>query len=225
MLSSHYRVEITNMPCTDKLFMIREYFADFQNKINRLENLYKAGYKDEAWTLCFVYIDQLASGKYYDGKEGSNKKNFCRALSDHSGDSFFSMLHPQKLLGCLKMDSTKDIRAAIDLIVQGTSNQFLSEDEVSRYLENSSLNKRDRASIVANLWRASVASICYDRLRCQAIHGPGTGINLTFSNTTYNGCAGIVIDFDRLYNAAKSIFRITENVSIETGNWFGNPSY
>lgn len=84
------------MPCEGKAFFIQEYFSEFRKKIERLDELFKWTFGEEVWTLCVVYIDQLASGKYYDGQE-KNHENFCRALSELSGDRFFGMIHPQRL--------------------------------------------------------------------------------------------------------------------------------
>jgi hypothetical protein len=54
-----------------KQSFINAFFSAFKQKIDRLQELRKV-YPDEAFTLCLVYIDRLASG-HFGGKEGKNR--------------------------------------------------------------------------------------------------------------------------------------------------------
>lgn len=73
------------------------FFDRFERKISRLTQLFNSSFTEEAFTLCVVYIDRLASG-HFGGGPGKNHENFCRALRELSGDPVFSMVHPGELL-------------------------------------------------------------------------------------------------------------------------------
>ncbi|MEI9969816.1 MAG: hypothetical protein WDM87_14765 [Terracidiphilus sp.] len=154
-----------------KKYFIQAYFSDFRGKLNRLDVLFTNSFVEEALILCIVYIDQLASGKYYDGEE-KNKENFCRVLAELGGDPFFSAIHPQQLLTEARKRGG-GVENILAQMIQEHPNQFLDRDKVIAFIEASSLSKSDKASTIMNLWRTSVAMICYERIRCQAIHGPG----------------------------------------------------
>jgi hypothetical protein len=211
------------MTCEGKTFYIQEYFADFRKRIERLDELFKGVFMEEAWTLCVVYIDQLASGRYYDGQE-KNHENFCRALSDLSGDRFFGMIHPQRLSDeAQKQDGA--IRCVVSQFVKNHPNQFIEQETFKQYVQQSGLPDSAKSSLIAHLWRASVASICYERIRCQAVHGPGWSSTLTFDKTSYEGRSGARVDFGRLRDALYGVLREVESLSLQSGEWFGNPLY
>lgn len=206
-----------------ELSLIRAYLDDFKQKIDRLQELVDKSFCDEALILCVVYIDYLASGRYFDGNENSREK-FCRALRELSGNPFFSALHPKALLEEAEKCGG-EIQSLMQSIAQQHPKQFLTPDQVVQEIEASSLPDSAKSSLVANLWRASVAAICYDRIRCLAIHGPGRSTKLTFPETAYNGLVTMAIDFDLQYKALQAIFREIEMASLQTGEWFGNSQY
>ncbi len=56
------------MPDADKVALIKAYFNELHERIDNLVNLdASAPFRDEALTLCLVYIDGLASN-YYGGE-------------------------------------------------------------------------------------------------------------------------------------------------------------
>jgi hypothetical protein len=202
------------------MFFIQEYFSEFRNKIKRLDELFKATFEEEAWTLCVVYIDQLASGRYYDGQE-KNHENFCRALLELSGDHFFGMIHPRQLSDeAQKRDQA--IRDVVSQFVKSHPGQFIAQETLKQFVQQSSLAESVKSCLIANLWRASVASICYERIRCQAVHGPGWSSTLTFDNTTYDGTLGATVDYGRLRDALYGVLREVESLSLQSGEWFGS---
>ncbi len=210
------------MPCEGKTFFIKEYFSGFRKRIEHLD-LFKREFEEEALILCVVYIDQLASGRYYDGQEKSHQ-NFCRALSELSGDRFFGMIHPRRLSDLAQKRSTA-VRDVIDQFVKDHPSQFIEQETFKQFVQQSSLSESDRTSLIANIWRASVASICYERIRCQAVHGPGRNCTLTFDETIYEGKFGATVDYGRLRNALYGVFGEVESLSLQSGEWFGNPLY
>jgi hypothetical protein len=206
-----------------KLFFIRANLEDFKEKIGRLQDLADKSFCDEALILCVVYIDYLASGRYFDGNENS-RENFCRALRELSGCPFFSAIHPKVLLEEAARCSGQ-IESFVQSIVRQRPKQFFTPDEVVQKIKASSLPDSAKSSLAANLWRASVAAICYEKIRCHAVHGPGRTIKLTFPETAYNGLVVMAVDFNLLYGALRAIFHEVEVLSLQTGEWFGNPRY
>jgi hypothetical protein len=67
------------MALSPKQRFIEAFFDEFERKADRLQKLWSQSFTDEAFTLCLVYIDRLASG-HYGGKYGRNRHNFWRAL-------------------------------------------------------------------------------------------------------------------------------------------------
>jgi hypothetical protein len=202
---------------------IRDFFDNFGSKISRLSELFKASYHDEAFTLCVVYIDRLASG-FYGGDSGKNHENFCRALKELSGNPLFAMIHPRELLDRTMQKLPDAVPLVKSIIEKETPGVLLEEQKVARAINDSSLDGSTKHKATANLWRASMASICYERVRGREIHGPGSG-GLDFDETLYNGKKGIKLDFRLVYDALCNIHQQVKAESVQSGNWFGNPNY
>jgi hypothetical protein len=212
------------MTSTDKTFYMTAFFEEFEEKINRLKILNDADFEDEAKTLCLVYIDRLASGKYFDGQDGNSKKNFCRALRELSSDQFFSAIHPNKLLETVQNSRFKaKFTQPVKLFIQNHVGCFLIVDEIRQEFQKYSLSQEETDSFFNELWRASVAAICYERVRNSAIHDPaGSNMNLSFSETSFEGKQETSVTFERLYGALRSVFTAVKEDSIVTEEWFGN---
>ena len=202
---------------------IRAFFDNFGSKISRLSELFKASYCDEAFTLCVVYIDRLASC-YYGGEPGQNHENFCRALKNLSGNPLFAMIHPRELLERTKQKLADAVPLVESMLEQKALGALLEEEELARAIKGSSLDESTKHKFLANLWRASIGSICYKHVRGPEIHGPGSG-GLDFDETLYNGKKGIKVDFHLVYHALCNIHERIKAISVQTGDWFGNPNY
>ena len=72
------------------------FFEGFGRRVERLPELFEQSFCDEAFTLCVVYIDRLASGHY--GGDRKNHENFSRASIELASNPLFGMLHPRELL-------------------------------------------------------------------------------------------------------------------------------
>src|SRR5260370_5191583 len=105
------------MSLSDKQKLIEAFFVKFGEKVERLEDLRSQSFEDEAFTLCLVYIDRLASG-FCGGKYGRNRKNFWRALKELSGNPLFGMIHPLYLLA-----QTKAQVPSATLVIESITNQ------------------------------------------------------------------------------------------------------
>lgn len=200
---------------------IRAFFDEFGRKILRLTQLVNNSFGEEAFTLCVVYIDRLASG-HFGGGPGKNHENFCRALRELSGDPVFTMLYPRELMERTTLKFPKAL-AYIKAVVDENPHTLLEEAHVARAVRNSPLDDSIKESLTANLWRSSIASICYSEVRVPEIHGAGSG-GLLFDQTTYDG-QKLQVDFLRIHKALWSIYEQIKSTSIQSGDWFGNPDY
>jgi hypothetical protein len=206
----------------DKKELVLAFFREFRKKVARLREINSNSYTDEAFTLCVVYIDRLASG-YYGGEAGKNQENFCLALRELSGDPLFAMLHPQELL----QRAQQYFPGAVPLlnsIVALQPDSLMDETAVAAKINRSTIEPSKRKELIENLWRASIAAICYAHIRGPEIHGPGSG-GLDFDRSAYGDKKGIKIDFDRVHEALLRILDHVEEVSVKSGHWFGNPDY
>lgn len=210
------------MKIETKREIVGAFFDEFGNKVARLREMYTGGFREEAFTLCIVYIDRLASG-YYGGEVGKNRENFCRALKELSGNRLFAMLHPRELLEQVQQHFP-DALSIVASITAPQPHTLLEESTVAAAITLSALEPSEKQELVDNLWRASIASICHAEIRVPEVHGAGSS-GLDFDKTVYQGKVGLRIDFDLVYRALSSISEYVRNASVESGHWFGNPNY
>lgn len=209
------------MPNPDKSSFIAAYFDAFEHKINRLSAM-RDSYPEEAFTLCLVYIDRLASGRFYSGNVYENGKNFWRVLTELTSISVFGMLHPRQLIEEAKAHVPSAV-PVLEGLIAGCPTELLTELQVSGALLASNIRVEDRKRVLPFLWKASVANIAYEFIRNPAVHGPGAG-SLSFSQTTYDGKKGFALDFETFYAALREISGHIKEISVTTGEWFGNPA-
>lgn len=209
------------MQASAKQQLIQSFFAAFEQRIKRLPELCKS-FPDEAFTLCLVYIDRLASG-HFDGGPGQNRSNFSRALKQLSGNALFGMIHPFQV-----KELTQPYGASATSFIKSVTgrqpNALFGGDELVTEIRKSSLLDVEKDKLIENLWRASIANIAYDYIRVAEVHGPGSG-GLSFDEIWYQGHTGIALDFETFYRALGQIFERIKEVSVTTGHWFGNPNY
>ena len=210
------------MSLSPKQDFIRAFFDDFGRKIDRLKELDAKGFKDEAFTLCVVYIDRLASGNY--GSEpGRSAEVFCQALRELGGNPLFGMIHSRELLERTK-ERLPVAAPLIESLVNKQPGALLSESELGQEIRKSSLLEPDKQNLILHLWRASMANICYEYIRNPQIHGAGS-IGLSFGETTFDGEKAVRLDFHVLHAALVKILAHIRNISIKTGEWFGRPTH
>jgi len=201
---------------------IRSFFEEFERKVNRLQELYDNSFQDEAFTLCMIYVDRLASG-HFGGREGQNRKNFSKALTQLSGNPLFGMIHPLQLQRLTKRFCPS--AASFIQSVAGKQPHFLlDEAKLAEEIRQSSLPGQEKAELISHLWRASMSNIAYDHVRGAEVHGPGSG-GQPFGETIYDGKKGVVLDFDIFYGALKEILKKVTELSLSSDDWFGNPNY
>jgi hypothetical protein len=212
----------TRMSLSPKQGFIEAFFKEFERKLGRLEDLRSRTFEDEAFTLCLVYIDRLASG-HYGGKYGQNRKNFWRALTELSHNPLFGMIYPQRLLEETKAQWPSAV-SLIESIVSREPRALLDENKLAENIRSSSLTDREKVKLISNLWRASIANISYDYIRNTEVHGPGSG-GLSFDESAYEGQVGVTLDFKIFFDALCSILSRVTEMSISSSQWFGNPNY
>jgi hypothetical protein len=210
------------MLSADKQDYIRGYFDQLGLKIDRLLKLYEDGFLDEAFTLCIIYIDRLASG-YYGGGAGNNAKSFSRALKELGENPLFGMIHPGELIKRTKKNLPRAI-PLMESIVRTSPNALISEPDIAQAQQASNLPQQDKNKAMEHLWRASIANMCYENIRIPEVHGSGSG-GFALDQTIYLGVKGLRIDFTKIYPALRKIFGHVKGVSIETGEWFGRKNY
>lgn len=210
------------MSLTPKQEFIEAFFQEFERKADRLQKLWSQSYVDEAFTLCLVYIDRLASG-HYGGKYGRNRGNYWRALKELSGNPLFGMIHPLRLVEQTKA-RCPSATALIESIVAKKPHELLEEGVLAGEIRVSSLTDCEKVKLVSNLWRSSMANISYDYIRNAEVHGPGSG-GLSFDESIYQGKVGVTLDFQIFYDALRATLLRVKEVSVKTSQWFGNPNY
>jgi hypothetical protein len=209
------------MEASPNQVLIEAFFKAFKDKIERLRKL-KESYPDEAFTLCLIYIDRLASG-HFGGRDSQNRKNFWQAPTHLSGNPLFGMLHPGKLHE-LAQKHCPTAAAFIASLIGRQPNALLDENQVAEEIRKSTLLDGEKRKLIENLWRSSIANITYDSIRTAEVHGPGSG-GLSFDKTLYNGRTGVELTFDTFYEALQRIQQKVSEASLTTGHWFGNPNY
>ncbi len=143
--------------------MIKSFFDEFEKAVDHLQELRAGGFEAEAFTLCVVYIDRLASG-HFGGTAGQNRRNFWRALSELSGNPLFGMIHPRQLLE-LVQGQCPFASKLIDEIVNRQPDALLDEKLLVQEIRKSGLQEQEKTKLIDNLWRASMANIVYEHIR------------------------------------------------------------
>jgi hypothetical protein len=214
--------ERTLMPDPDKVSFIKAYFDKLRQRIDNLTKLHDSGsFGDEALILCLVYIDGLASN-YYGGS--TVKENFCKALTELSGNTVFGKLHVQVLLDPDNDKLWAGAKPIVEQLAHSKPGQLLDESEVAAQIRNGAVDKQIRDALIKQLWRYSVGAICYEIMRNNAVHGLGTG-TLSFDETLHDGKVGFALTFDLLHAALLRIYLHVAKESVDKGEWFGRKDY
>jgi len=219
--------DVTNQ---DKAFFVTAYFEQVKLRIEKLATLrsQKIGemsFKDEAFILCLVYIDGLASCYYGNGK--GSQRTFCQAMRELSGNPVFGKLHAQVLLDPENYKLWKNAAGAkkqVEELVKERPGELLDESEIAAIIRQGTMLQAKQDKLIDDLWRFSIGAICYRYMRCAAVHGFGAG-PLSFSETVHEGKQGFRLDFDVIYAALRNVGAHVAQVSIEKGEWFGRPDY
>jgi hypothetical protein len=213
-------------PNPDKLFFIQAYFDDLSTRIENLKKLSSGqiegqSFRDEALILCLVYIDGLASNYY--GEDGI-KESFCKALRELSGNPLFGKLHVRRLLDPENDPHWEGAKDGVEKLASENPGELLDETDVANSIRKSGVLEHVQEKLIKNLWRYSIAAICYEMMRNAAVHGLGAS-TLSFDETIYEGTRGVRLTFTVLHQALVQIAQHISQESIRTGEWFGRKNY
>lgn len=229
---------------SQKKFFADAWFEDLKRKIDVLPELKEMQLnnrvlKEEAYILCIVYLDQLSNR--FQKCNGVGKWRFCDLLINYSKISFFKKFHFQQLLSelqkelkrqkgnkkafvsifekLIKFFNSKDCKLSEDFICKNDKEMYLKlydKAEMKDFLKNIVHNEELELLIKEiDKGRGSIASLCYEKIRCIAIH------QYKPSNWTIGKDE---INFETLHDALGNIYRYIREDYNETGQFLGYES-
>lgn len=200
-----------------KAFSIKAYFDDLQNRISFLAELHVMGRKDEALMLCCCYIEALGSRE---SDEPKNKaKNYCGILTEQGGNELWRLIHPKQLKNLLSSKKLfNDILNVLEPLVDAYGKQLIEPHEVLDCF-NPHINEEQRNWLQNNIFKGSMASISYERIRSELVHDISGG-SISFGETVCNGKQVPDIDFELLYASLLKIVSASQEKSISTNKWW-----
>lgn len=203
-----------------KMYFIKAYLDELDAKIERLGAMADAGYKDEALTLCLVYVDGLAQRLSWPSDKSG--ENFVNCLSSYASDTELGLVHPLRLVRALDAMKSKwqPIKAAVQSAFPGPGYDLLRPSEVSEALAHS-LTPFQRRDLEREMWRGTIAAVAYFSMRVPAVHALGASDH-SFSSTTNAGQPALSINLPRLQKAAHDLAKEMRRRSEANSEWFGN---
>jgi hypothetical protein len=198
---------------------IEAFFDDLQSRINFTRELHKTGHRDEAVLLCGCYIDGL--GNYLYSDSGTHEK-FVRVVCEYGDAEFLTRIHIRQLRESLdKMSGKKAVAAlrALDTAFPEVPNELLTEAQVLDPLKE--MDDETRMWLTEQLWRGTLASVAYTRLRSPSVHELGAPGGIAFDDSRIDGDPVPTIDFDLLYSIACRVNAAARDMSLETEQFFG----
>jgi len=195
-----------------------ECIVSFKRKIENLFYFHKNGYKDEALTLCCLYIEALAKMFRLNNKRGDSKKEFCKALILNGGNEIFKKISLKYFLESIRNSKDPDIcniynaiknyfhelKFDIDHMVcidqkndlfPDCFRKTFEEGEVLSFFDDLKIDV-EKINMWSCLWKGSVASMVYDKIRCNLVH-----LAIVESIRVDE----VPLDFTLLYEALKSM--------------------
>jgi hypothetical protein len=193
-----------------------------RERIDFLEKLSLDGHADEALILCCCYIESL-SGEFYP-EEKSSHRRFVRLLQEHGGNPVFERIVPDLSVAAFRKASSSRRGEELKAIAETLANVFAQDPgrmyEDSEFLEiaGKALDEQKLCRLKAELWRGSVASGAYDRIRCSNVHelvSPVVG--LLFPGTIEGPRGSTSLGFETLYPALREILNNLRGVCAKAG--------
>ena len=185
-------------------------------KLLFLSELAATGHKDEAMTLCLVYIDRFAQVLKWPSTE--NVKNFVEALIQFGQDPYMGRCHPlQAARAFAQVTKLEMLGKQVATVFPGPSHELM-DLPTFEYQMKREIPQFNRLQFRKHAWRATLANVAYQRLRIPAVHGTGVSGALEFSLTTYKGdpvpflmCARLKIALPRLSLKQDVVQKLTDN--------------
>lgn len=169
-----------------------------QEKVGFLGTLYDEGRKQEALTLCCVYIEGFAQRIYSKSSDRKSQYLFVRVLLDHGGEEILRLVDPPTLMKKLNLGEPPEALARIS---SASPVELLTIESVHNLLEDEDQKKLT--------WKATIAALVYSELRSPLAHDrPPSSHGLWLSDTVFQGEPIGRISFDVIYPA---LCRIAEH--------------
>lgn len=182
------------------------YLRYLDAKVAFLEHLYRNDHKEEALTLCCVYIEGLAQRIYSteQKKEGS-RKLFVRVLLQHGGEESLCLVDPPTLANSVR--GAKKCGAPHLELATSIEENFCESPVQLRTIDDlvaeaeAKLGAEELALLKETAWMGTIAALAYREFRNPLIHDLHASHGLVFSNTLYRGSPIGRISFVDLYRA------------------------
>jgi hypothetical protein len=166
--------------------VIEDYSSYLDERIEFLASLCRDRKKEEALTLCCVYIESLAQKVYGDCGKGS-KRNFVQAALEFGGDKSLSLIHLPSLAEALKGCGPEHSGIEKALRPQ-VSDRLNTEEEVLAIL-GPLLTSEQLKLLRDSLWHGTVAAQMYRYFRSALVHEMYTSDGIILGGVTFRGFA------------------------------------
>lgn len=200
---------------------IRAFFDDAEERAKYLLELRASSHTNEASTLCLVYIDSFSQWLFWPPSRAG--RNFVEALVKHGGDSEFALVHPLALIRAFAAikDPWRTFATRLESLFPGPPYSVYSRAD---FLTHPGLGftQAEAKLLETELWRGSIASVAYTRLRNPSVHNFRRAAEVSFDTTTYQGQPVQPITFSRLHDALMRLIAEARRRSVANNQWFGN---
>jgi hypothetical protein len=205
----------------DKASFIEAFFDDLRRRIDFAKELHDQGHDNEGMLLSCCYIDGLANQLY--AEDDGSHRNFVRAIREYGGADWLTLVHPRQLRESLERLNGDRAASCVAVIKKIPISQpfELPDADGMLGLMSSALTAELKEWLRGHLWRGTLASIVYSRLRVPAVHGLGAPAAISFDDSRINGARVPTIDFDLIRTVTERICMAARGLSTETGKWFG----
>jgi hypothetical protein len=186
------------------LDLVTSYLNKATAKVDFLDELASSGHKDEARTLCLVYIDRLAQILSWPSEKSG--EIFVNTLIGFGEDPWMGRFYPLQLARALSTeDKLKPFSTEIAAAFPGPSYQLMDAITFEKEMRQK-IPKLQLSLLQKHAWKATVANIAYKHLRVPAIHGLGSSGDLNL-NATYNGTPAPILDLQRFKKCAIALIK------------------
>lgn len=200
---------------------IEAYFDEARQRIAFLGELAHEGHDQEAMTLCLVYIDGFSQRLCWPSTRSG--RNFVDTLVQFGGDPEFGLIHPlqaQRSFEAMK-GPWKAIAKAVAFAYPGPAYELCRAAAFENTMAPH-LTAPELAQVRAEIWRGTVASVAYHRLRNPSVHLFATAGSITFSATSCEGKPVNALTFERLHAALGRLAAEARRRSEANNQWFGD---
>jgi hypothetical protein len=205
-----------------KVFFMETYFEELDRKIDYLLELYKMGRTDEAFILCSSYIDGIALNILW--PDESSKRCFVKVLEEYSKVELFSRIQKVEFInsiGRLKGNKPKTIVDKVGGILEDHKQNVFTPNEFIETI-NEYLTKEETEWVEDNMWRGTIASITYNRIRCEFVHKMKGASAINFRQFKTDETPSLTVDFKTLFSSLRTISQMAREISFQTGMWYGH---